>query len=67
MFQRQKFKDYMKDNGISYSEMGRRLGVHESFIRHVVNGVKQPSLAMAGEISDMMGCAIDDLVEREAE
>lgn len=66
MFQREKFKDYMAKNGISYTEMGRRLGVTEAFIRHVVNGVKQPSLAMAADISEMMGCTVDELVRREA-
>ena len=61
MFDRKKLADYLKENGISKVELAKRVGVTEGHVRHIISGVKQPSLATAKAIAVMMGCSIDDL------
>lgn len=65
MFNRKKLKDHMKKQGITQSKMARDLFVSESAIRHIVTGLKQPSLAMTVEFAKMMGCSVDDLVIKD--
>ena len=65
MFNRKKLKDYMKKQGITQSQMARDLAVSESAIRHIVTGLKQPSLAMTVVFAKMIGCTVDDLIIKE--
>ena len=67
LFNRKKLSEYMKENDISNVAMAKTLGVSEGAVRHLLVGVKQPSLAMAVEFAKMMGCTVDELiVEAEA-
>lgn len=65
MFDRNKLKQHMEKTGISTAEMARILGVTEGFVRHILTGIKQPSLAMTVEISKKMECTVDDLIIAE--
>lgn len=65
MFNRKKLADYMKENGITNVALAKRFGVSEGAIRHILVGIKQPSLAMAHEIAQMIGCTVDELLESE--
>ena len=67
MFDREKLKQYMKDNGISAAELARQLGVSGGAIRHIMAGVKQPSLAMTVEFAKMMECSVDELCLKDPE
>ena len=67
MFNRKKFQNYLEKNKISYSELARKFGVSEGTIRHIAVGIKQPSLAMTCDIADLMGCNVDDLLEKKQE
>lgn len=62
MFNGKKLGDYLKENGISQLALAKRLGCSEGAVRHIIVGIKQPSLAMLTEIAQMMGCKLDDLV-----
>lgn len=62
MFNGKKLGDYLKKNGISQSAFARTLGISEGAVRHIIVGLKQPSLAVLTEIADMMQCTLDDLV-----
>ena len=62
MFAREKLKKYMKENGITNVAMAQKLGVSEGAVRHILVGVKQPSLAMTVELAQIMGCTVNDLV-----
>lgn len=65
MFNRKKFSKYLEKNRITYSELARKFGVTEGTIRHIAVGIKQPSLAMASDIANMMNCSVDELLEKE--
>ena len=65
MFDRNKLSDFMKEKEISASEMARRLYVSEGAVRHILTGLKQPSLAMTVQLAEMMGCSVDELLVRE--
>ena len=61
MFNSEKLKIYLHSNGLTQSEMARRLGVTEGTVRHIIIGIKQPSFYMACQIADIMNCTLDDL------
>lgn len=65
MFNGKKLSEYLKNNGISQSALARELGVTEGAVRHIIVGIKQPSLYMATELAKMMGCTIEDLLIEE--
>ena len=62
MFNKKKLAAYLKDNGITQASLAKKFGVTEGTIRHIVVGLKQPSLAMTKDFADLMGCTVDDLV-----
>ena len=62
MFNGKKLSEYLKDKGISQSALARELGVSEGAVRHIIVGIKQPSLYMATELAKMMGCTIEELL-----
>lgn len=62
MFNGKKLSEYMRKNGITNMELADRLGVSEGAVRHIRVGIKQPSLAMAHELAQMMGCTVDELI-----
>lgn len=66
MFKREKLQKYMKESGKGASALAREFGVTEGAIRHIVSGIKQPSLAMTVQLADMMGCSVDELCVKEA-
>ena len=55
----------MKEKGMTNVALAKQLGVSEGAVRHIIVGIKQPSLAMANEIAQMMGCTVDELIVRE--
>ena len=65
MFDGKKLKKFLDDHKMSMSEMARRVYVSEGAMRHIVSGIKQPSLAVATEIAVIMGCSVDDLIKRK--
>ena len=64
MFNGEKLSNYMKENGITNVALARKLGVSEGAIRHILIGIKQPSLYMTCEIAQMMGCTVDELIAK---
>ena len=64
MFNGEKLVAYMKENGITNVSLAKKFGVSEGAIRHILVGIKQPSFVMACEIAEMMGCTLDELVNK---
>ena len=62
MFNGKKLSEYLKEHGMSQSALAKRLGCSEGAVRHIIVGMKQPSLAMLTEIARLMDCKLDDLV-----
>ncbi|MGN7959159.1 helix-turn-helix transcriptional regulator [Agrobacterium tumefaciens] len=50
-----KLETYLKTNGISHSEFGRKLNVSQATISRYVADERRPSLAMAKKIQDATG------------
>ena len=67
MFNGEKLKNYLKEQGISQLAFAKKLGCSEGAVRHIIVGMKQPSLAMVTDIARVMGCKIDDLVNMPEE
>ena len=67
MFNGEKLKNYLKERGISQLAFAKKLGCSEGAVRHIIVGMKQPSLAMVTDIARVMGCKIDDLVSMPEE
>ena len=67
MFNGEKLKNYLKEQGISQLAFAKKLGCSEGAVRHIIVGMKQPSLAMVTDIARVMGCKIDDLVSMPEE
>ena len=63
MFNGKKLEGYMKEKGITNVALAKQLGVSEGAVRHILVGIKQPSLAMAVELAKMMGCTVDELLK----
>ena len=63
MFNGKKLEVYMKEKGITNVALAKQLGVSEGAVRHILVGIKQPSLAMASELAKMMGCTVDELIK----
>lgn len=62
MFNREKLSEYLKKNKITQLGFAKMLGVTEGAVRHIVVGIKQPSLDMTVRIAQLMGCTVNDLV-----
>lgn len=67
MFNGKKLAEFMKEHEITNVALAKKLGVSEGAVRHIIVGIKQPSLYMAKELAKMMGCSIDELIEHENE
>ena len=63
MFDGEKLKGYMKKHGITNAALARELGVSEGAVRHIIIGIKQPSLYMACVLAKMMNCTVEDLIK----
>lgn len=67
MFDGKKLAEFLKERGISQNAFAKQLGCSEGAVRHIIVGMKQPSLAMVTDIARVMGCKIDDLVSMPEE
>lgn len=65
MFNGKKLEKYLRDNDITNVAFAKMLGVSEGAVRHIIVGIKQPSLGMAQEIAQIMGCTVDELIIKE--
>ena len=63
VFNGRKAKTLMRKAKISQGELAREFGVTEGYISLVVNGEKQPSLAMAKELADKLNVSLDELIK----
>ena len=62
-FNTRKVKSLMKKAKLNQADLSREFSVSEMFISKVINGEKQPSLAMAKELADMFNVPLDELIK----
>lgn len=65
MFNGKMLEKYLKENKITNVALAKTLGVSEGAVRHIIVGIKQPSLAMATELARMMGVTVDELLVKD--
>ena len=57
-----KLRDKMTEKKMTQKMLGDRVGVSQQMITRIVTGSKQPSLALAKEIANVLGCTVDELL-----
>lgn len=57
-----KLQDKMTEKKMTQKMLGDRVGVSQQMITRIVTGSKQPSLMLAKEIANVLGCTVDELL-----
>lgn len=57
----------LKKSGRSQAFLGRELSKSKTTIHNWCSNVTQPSLIEAAAIANLLGCSIEDLIEKEQE
>ena len=60
-----KLKEIREKKGMSQEELAEKLGINRTMIIHYEKGRNYPSLERAIQISDILGCTLDDLVDKD--
>lgn len=53
---------WRESRSMTCEELAASIGVSESMMRHIENGIRQPTLYVATQIADTLGTTVDDLV-----
>jgi len=51
---------------LTQQELADRVYVNQSMIAKIENGIKQPSLALARQIANVLECTLDDLAPSQS-
>lgn len=54
-------KKFRKQQGLSQKELAQVVGVNQTMIAHIENGVKIPSLAVSLELAEALNTTVDEL------
>ena len=54
-------KKFRKQQGLSQKELAQVVGVNQTMIAHIENGVKIPSLAVSFELAAALNTTVDEL------
>ena len=54
-------KKFRKQQGLSQKELAQVVGVNQTMIAHIENGVKIPSLAVSLELAEALNTTVDKL------
>lgn len=58
-------KRIRETKGITQADLARKLGITHSMLCQIERGTKTLSLPLAKEISEILGCRIEDLTETD--
>jgi DNA-binding XRE family transcriptional regulator len=53
---------YLRKTGVTHETLGKRVGVSGSFISHIRNGIRVPSLPIAAKIAEECNIPIESLL-----
>jgi len=59
--QRRRLRAIRIEKGLSVAQLANQVGISDSFYYKIERGVRNPTLELAKEISDLLGSSIDDL------
>lgn len=51
------------NKGLTQSELGEEINVHQSMIAQIERGTKIPTILLSREIAKILNCTIDDLLK----
>lgn len=58
-----KIQTLMEQKGISGNALAVKVGVTPAMISYMINGFKEPSVAVLARIAKELGCTVDDLIK----
>lgn len=58
-------RNKLEEQGMSISELARRMESHRPDVSAWVNGRQEPSLKTATKLATALGCKVDDLLSTE--
>ena len=64
MFNKEKFRELLNERGLTYKDMATSVGCTDTAIFYILQGYKQPSLALAVRIANFFEKKVDDLIVR---
>ena len=62
MFNKEKLKEYLEENKLSWAKFGEMVGVSDAMVGYLIKGFKQPSIALLKRIATVMECSADELL-----
>lgn len=54
-------KKFREEQGMSQRELARRVGVNQTMIAHIENGLRIPSLAVSLDLAEALKTTVDEL------
>lgn len=54
-------KKFREEQGMSQRELAQRVGVNQTMIAHIENGLRIPSLAVSLELAEALNTTVDEL------
>ncbi len=60
----EKIKEYRENAGLKQRQLAESVGVSYAMINQVERGTKNPSLQVAYEIARVLGCSVEDFLEK---
>ena len=58
-----KLREILLERRIAQKELAEAAGVSESFISHVINGKKMPSVLVLKRVADYLHVTVDELID----
>ncbi len=67
MFNHERLAELIREKGIEQKELAEKVGVSETMMSFLVNGLKDPSLTVLSRIASELGVPAAELIKDEAE
>lgn len=64
MINGEKIRDLMKQKDIQGDELAGQIGVSPAMMSYIINGLREPSVTVLVRISRVLGCTLDDLINK---
>lgn len=56
-------KRIREENDMSQDSLAKKVGITQSYVAKIENGLKMPSMALGNAIAKVFGCTMDELVK----
>ena len=62
MMNNEKLKKVLEERSIEQQELAQAVGVSQAFMSYVINGLKDPSVAVLKRMADYLKMSVDELI-----